>query len=191
MHSVPKSPLTPKGVKIASRIPAKPLLRAWMRGDGPRSVLSHGVALSFSPWRASHGNVCRYRNILSPVGAMSAGPDGAPTGLKGYWGERVIPRLALRGLDDSARFAGFSLTFNVISTPMPHTLPPPSGTLPDFWGPMDPIGVLKSDSPRERDVDCCQQAESSGTWFIAQLLLARSNSIRSLLPSVPAPFRDS
>jgi hypothetical protein len=23
-------------------------------------------------------------------------------------------------------------------------------TLPDFWGPMDPIGVQKSDSPRER-----------------------------------------
>jgi hypothetical protein len=27
---------------------------------------------------------------------------------------------------------------------------PDRDTLPDLWGPMDPIGVQKSDSPRER-----------------------------------------
>ena len=47
--------------------------------------------------------VCPNLDILSPVGAMSAWPDGAPTGLKEHWGWRVIPRLARRGLDDNTR----------------------------------------------------------------------------------------
>ena len=31
---------------------------------------------------------------------------------------------------------------------------PERDTLPDFRGPMDPIGIQKSDSPRERVVNC-------------------------------------
>jgi len=50
-------------------------------GAGAWHVFSHGVAPSFSPRRASRGNMCRADNILSLVGAMSACPDSAPTGL--------------------------------------------------------------------------------------------------------------
>jgi hypothetical protein len=37
---------------------------------------------------------------------------------------------------------------------------PSRTTLPDFWGPMDPIGVQKSDSPRERASVAQQSGES-------------------------------
>ena len=36
-----------------------------------------------------------------------------PTGLKESWRGRLIPRLARRGLNDNARFAGFSGTLKV------------------------------------------------------------------------------
>ena len=64
---------------------------------------------------------------------MSAWPDDAPTGLKEYWGGRIHPRLARRGLDDHARFAGSSRTLNVILTPMaPSCYPPIIHTQPSI-----------------------------------------------------------
>jgi hypothetical protein len=47
---------------------------------------------------------------------------------------------------------------------------PERDTLPDFWGPMNPIGVLKSDSPRERAVDGFSQSGPQGK-FTAPFLL--------------------
>jgi hypothetical protein len=45
---------------------------------------------------------------------------------------------------------------------------PSRATLPDFWGPMDPIGVQKSDSPRERDVSPPPAAFHPKEWSVIQ-----------------------
>jgi hypothetical protein len=77
------------GVKITDLGTRKPVTQVLIRNAGPRSVFSHEVAWSFSPWRASRGSVGRNQNILSPVGALSEHPDTAPPGLDeliSFWG---------------------------------------------------------------------------------------------------------
>jgi hypothetical protein len=62
--------------------------------------------------------------------------------------------------DNKSSDPALSLVFTRQGTPehcahgkLPLTRLATLATLPDFWGPMDPIGVQKSDSPRERAVD--------------------------------------
>ena len=57
-------------------------------------------------------------------------------------------------MDSPGRRRSHKLTRKAGSNPSPVPLrlmnAPDRDTLPDVWGPMDPIGVQKSDSPRER-----------------------------------------
>ena len=75
-----------------------------------RGHLAHG-----QPWE----RMPEPKHFQPREGRRQHKPDSAPAGLKTYWGGRVIPRLARRGLDDRARFAGFSGTLKVILTPIP------------------------------------------------------------------------